>query len=188
MNDTYHHGNLKNELIENAIRIISEKGFDGLSLRRISAQCGVSHNAVYRHFESKERLIECCREHVTETLTENLKRSIEGLDNTDPETVNKLGYAYIQFYREHPTYFSFLYRNTSVKINFTMEYTKGNYPPFEVFRSVCRAITERRKMTYKEGLRRLVRYWSLMHGAISLMISPNVALDGEWDEILKDIF
>lgn len=41
MNDTYHHGNLKNELIENAIRIISEKGFDGLSLRRISAQCGL---------------------------------------------------------------------------------------------------------------------------------------------------
>ena len=56
MKEHYHHGNLKKELIEVGIKIISEEGFDHLSLRNISKQCGVSHNAIYRHFDNKEQI------------------------------------------------------------------------------------------------------------------------------------
>ena len=53
MKDSYHHENLKHDLIETAIGVISEKGFESLSLSGLSTLCGVSHNAVYRHFENK---------------------------------------------------------------------------------------------------------------------------------------
>ena len=77
MKDQYHHGNLKRDLIENAIQIISEYGFEQLSLRNIAKQCGVSHNAVYRHFESKEQLIDTCRNYVTDLLTEYLRNVVK---------------------------------------------------------------------------------------------------------------
>lgn len=188
MKEQYHHGNLKSELIEAGIRIISEEGFEKLSLRNISKQCGVSHNAVYRHFSSKEQMIDCCREHVTAGLTDDLQKAAEGLDWSAPDTVHALGYAYIDFYREHPFYFSFLYRSSSVKIIFSMEKIAGNYPPFEVFREICCVMAEHNGMTKEEALKRLVKYWSLMHGVISLLVSPNVELDGEWKDYLKDIF
>ena len=63
MKEHYHHGNLKNDLIENGIKIIAEKGTDALSLRGLSALCGVSHNAIYNHFDSKEKMIDACREY-----------------------------------------------------------------------------------------------------------------------------
>ena len=37
------------------------------------------------------------------------------------ENIRTLSYAYINFYIEHPTYYSFMYRNTYIKIEFTME-------------------------------------------------------------------
>lgn len=188
MKEHYHHGNLKNELIEHGIRIISEEGVDHLSLRNISRQCGVSHNAIYRHFDNKEHMIDCCRNYVTERLTEYLNESIAGLDISEVDTVNTLGYAYIRFYEEHPTYFSFLYRNSTLKITLSLEETEGNYPPFEIFRKVGCALVKRYGMTNEAGLKRLVQYWSMMQGVVSLIISPNVELDGEWKDYLKDFF
>lgn len=188
MKERYHHGNLKNELIEVGIRIISEEGFEHLSLRNISKQCGVSHNAIYRHFDDKEQMIDCCRAYVTETLTEYLNQSIAGLNLAEIDTLHTLGYAYIRFYKEHPTYFSFLYRNSSIRIVFTMDEIADNYPPYEVFRKVYLAIAERNGEAMEDGLKRLLRYWSLMHGAISLLISPNVEFPGDTEEYLKDFF
>ena len=64
MADQYHHGNLKSKLLEEAVTLISQDGLENLSLRRLATQCGVSHNAIYRHFDSKERLIDACRAYV----------------------------------------------------------------------------------------------------------------------------
>lgn len=188
MKEHYHHGNLKNELIEVGIKIISEEGFDHLSLRNISKQCGVSHNAIYRHFDDKEQMIDCCRLYVTETLTDYLNQSIAGLDPAQIDTLHTLGYAYIRFYKEHPTYFSFLYRNSSIRIVFTMDEIPENYPPYEVFRKAYLAIAEKKGESKEAGLKQLLRYWSLMHGAISLLISPNVELPDNTENYLKDFF
>lgn len=188
MKEHYHHGNLKSELIEVGIRIISEEGFEHLSLRNISRQCGVSHNAIYRHFDNKEQMIDCCRTYVTEMLTDYLNQTIAELDSSEIDTLHTLGYAYIRFYKEHPTYFSFLYRNSSVRIVFTMDEISENYPPYEVFRKVYLDIADRNGKTKEEGLKRLLQYWSLMHGVISLLISPNVEFPEDTEKYLKDFF
>lgn len=188
MKEHYHHGNLKNELIEVGIKIISEEGFEHLSLRNISRQCDVSHNAIYRHFDDKEQMIDCCRAYVTETLTDYLNKSISELNPVEIDTLHTLGYAYIHFYKEHPTYFNFLYRNSSIRIVFTMDEIQDNYPPYEVFRKVYLAIAKKNGESKENGLKQLLRYWSLMHGAISLLISPNVEFPGDTEDYLKDFF
>ena len=50
----YHHGNLKQALIEAGQLILIEKGLNGLSLRETAKAAGVSHTAPYRHFKDKE--------------------------------------------------------------------------------------------------------------------------------------
>lgn len=185
----YHHGNLKHDLIEFAIQTISEEGPERLSLRNISKQCGVSHNAIYRHFAGKDELMAACQEYVTECLTDFLIQAIEGKNEAEPETIKALSYAYITFFREHPTYFRFLYHSTApCKIIFTMDETEGNYPPFELFRKLATALTARYDMTKEAGLKRLVKYWAVMEGIISMMISSVVELDGDWTDYLENIF
>lgn len=186
MKDGYHHGNLKHDLIEAGIRIISEKGFDALSLRAVASLCGVSHNAVYRHFESKELLIAACREYVTERLVGELRAAIDGLPVSSGESLSILSAAYISFYQQHPTYYSFLYRNSGVKLIFSTEEREGNYPPLELFRRAYCACGEEKGWTAAETLTHLTRAWSLLHGLTALVISQNVEWDENWQKCLEN--
>ena len=69
-----------------------------------------------------------------------------------------------------------------------MDEIPDNYPPYEVFRKICLAIAKENKESKEEGLKHLLRYWSLMHGAISLLISPNVEFSESTEDYLKNIF
>ena len=51
---TYHHGNLKEELIACACRLCDRDGYTKLSIRSLAKESGVSQTAPYRHFETKE--------------------------------------------------------------------------------------------------------------------------------------
>ena len=56
---SYHHGNLKQELILCACRLCEEHGYESLSMRSIAKESGVSQTAPYRHFDTKESLYAC---------------------------------------------------------------------------------------------------------------------------------
>ena len=58
MADRYHHGNLRQALIDAGIKIINENGEEALSLRKAAAACDVSHAAPYAHFKDKDELLE----------------------------------------------------------------------------------------------------------------------------------
>ena len=53
---SYHHGNLKQELIDCACRLCERDGYTKLSIRSLAKESGVSQTAPYRHFETKETL------------------------------------------------------------------------------------------------------------------------------------
>ena len=55
--NTYHHGNLRDKILERAAEIIGEDGIEALSLRRIARDLGVSHGAPNRHFKSRAELL-----------------------------------------------------------------------------------------------------------------------------------
>ena len=54
----YHHGNLRQALIDAALQLIEEKGPTGFTLSEAAKQAGVTPAAVYRHYEGREDLIE----------------------------------------------------------------------------------------------------------------------------------
>lgn len=54
----YHHGNLRETLILAGENELSRLGPEALSLREIAKRAGVSHNAPYRHFKSKDELVQ----------------------------------------------------------------------------------------------------------------------------------
>lgn len=54
---TYHHGDLRNALIESAVALIRTHGPGAVSLREVAKLAGVSHTAPYRHFEDKHALL-----------------------------------------------------------------------------------------------------------------------------------
>ena len=186
---SYHHGNLRNELIEQAIAIVNDEGEQALSIRKVAGACGVSYAAPYAHFKNKEQLLSACREYVSKQFADFLSDSIAGKDITNPETLNILGNAYIEFFKLHPVYYNFIYNSKETcKMVLTLDEVKDNYPPFEVFRKVCLALTEGFGITREQGLAKLIKCWSVVHGATALIISPNVELDGDWSNYLSGLY
>ena len=54
---SYHHGDLRNALLEAARSILEEQDLSELSLRAVARRAGVSHAAPYRHFPNHEALL-----------------------------------------------------------------------------------------------------------------------------------
>lgn len=186
---SYHHGNLRNELIEKAIAIVNNEGEQGLSIRKVAGACGVTYAAPYSHFKSKEELLLACREYVSKQFADYLTKAIADNETFTPETLNILGNAYIEFFKAKPVYYHFIFNSKETcKMVLTLDEVKDNYPPFEVFRKVCLSLTKSYNLTKQQGLARLIKCWSIVHGATALIISPNVELDGDWSEYIKNLY
>lgn len=54
----YHHGNLRQAVLDRAAVVLRERGAAGLSLRELSADVGVSHAAPRRHFADRQALLD----------------------------------------------------------------------------------------------------------------------------------
>ena len=91
----YHHGDLRNALIEAGVRLIGEKGPGGFSLREAARAAGVSHTAPYRHFADRQALLEAVAADGFLALAEAMEKA--AADNPgDPVTqLRQAGRSYI---------------------------------------------------------------------------------------------
>jgi AcrR family transcriptional regulator len=97
----YHHGDLRNGLLESARTILEEESLAALTLRAVARKAGVSHAAPYRHFPNHEALL--------------VELSIEGFDElrdaiteaakapgSESDKIANIGAAYMRFVAQRP--------------------------------------------------------------------------------------
>ena len=93
----YHHGNLRNSLIEVGISLIHKEGVEHLSLRRVASLCGVSQAAPYAHFANKEALLDAMRAYANSTVhawrCQDAKQAVP--DEDDPKLLLEMGKRYV---------------------------------------------------------------------------------------------
>ncbi len=103
---TYHHGNLRQALIEAGVRLLSEAGPAAMSLRKVAIQAGVSHAAPYHHFKDKEALLAAVCERGFRDMTTAMKTA----DGEDPfEHLTTMGHAYLSYARSEPALYRFMF-------------------------------------------------------------------------------
>ncbi len=176
---SYHHGDLRNALIEAGIELINEKGITQFSLRKVAGICGVSHTAPYAHFKDIGALMAAMSEHVTRQFMDTLGAAAKG---QKPEAViGVLGRTYISFFAEHPNYFQFLFYNSDVTIDLDND-NADDYPPFKLFRDTVYATMG--SLPPAEKKKTLIALWSLVHGITALLTNKRIKYSGDWREIM----
>jgi AcrR family transcriptional regulator len=98
----YHHGDLRNALIEIAIELLGEEGTHGLSLRKIAQRAGVSHNAPYMHFADKEALLAAISEAGFRLLSIQVESAISRAGSSTREQLMAASNAYVNFAIDRP--------------------------------------------------------------------------------------
>src|SRR5947208_105774 len=92
----FHHGDLARGLQRAALRLIAEDGIESFTLRRVAEYAGVSHPALYRHYDSKEALLAALACDGFALLIRELKEAVA--EKSDPlDQFHAIGVAYIHF-------------------------------------------------------------------------------------------
>lgn len=108
--DQYHHGDLRNALLAAAGDMLAEEGIQGLSLRKLARQLGVSHNAPYQHFADKEALLAAIAAEGFRQLGEALDTAVSPIPPADPlQRLTAAGRSYVQFMAQYPFYLEVMF-------------------------------------------------------------------------------
>lgn len=194
MNDeTYHHENLREELIENGLKILDAEGYDGLSLRKVAKACGVSHTAPYRHFKDKEELIAAIAAKVLHQFNESLKAAITKYPDDVRSQVNEMGCAYVRFFVENPAYLRLLFfsdvgRQIDEKLangDETLEKPESTF--YDVLN---RYAAENSATDPADALERkalALGAWGLVHGITVLLVHGDFPYEGNYMELVRKI-
>jgi AcrR family transcriptional regulator len=94
---SYHHGNLRTALLEQAERTVREQGVQDLSLRELARAVGVSHGAPRRHFRDRQALLDALAEAGFARLGDDLRRAVDGAGEDFEARLGATAAAYVRF-------------------------------------------------------------------------------------------
>lgn len=104
----YHHGNLKEALIEAAQRFIAERGLGGFTLADAAKLVGVTPAALYRHFRGRDALVAEVAFRGYDELAKRLGRALQS-EGTPLERFTRMGEAYLAFAEQEPGFYAAMF-------------------------------------------------------------------------------
>jgi len=94
--ETYHHGDLRAELLARAPEMIADHGLEEFTLRALARRIGVTHGAVYRHFSDKRALLVALALIGHADLSQNLNRA-GSVDNDIEGSITTMASSYVRW-------------------------------------------------------------------------------------------
>jgi AcrR family transcriptional regulator len=105
----YHHGDLRRVLLDAALQLIGEGGAEAVSVREAARRAGVSPGAPFRHFPSRDALMQAVAEEAQRRFRTEIETALAGAPAGDPlGRFRCLGLAYLRWAMRNPTHFEII--------------------------------------------------------------------------------
>lgn len=168
----YHHGRLKDALIEAARSLVAERGPAGFTLAELAKLVGVTGAAPYRHFTDRNAV-----------MTELARRGFElfgqrlagAWDNGRPEPVSalkRMGAAYLAFAREEPGLYSAMFSNVGTLA--APDAGAAADKALALLRIACDAVLRTRGGNPANARQLAFEIWAMSHGVAMLAIAGHL--------------
>lgn len=165
LNSPYHHGNLRQALLEAALIILEKEGEAGLGLRDLARAVGVSAAAPYRHFDSRAALLEA----LAVTGFQRFSAAMEAVASSNPaDPMAAMGKTYVLFALSNANLF---------RLMFSPQLKKDGRPglrmaadaAFDTLRHVVSG-------DMQTGRIKALAAWAKVHGLSILLLDGQIAL------------
>ncbi len=178
----YHHGDLHEALLQAAKRVAERDGINGLTLRAVAREAGVSHAAPSHHFGDVTGLLSELAAIGFKIFTEKLGAAVRSETAPDAAAARKAS-AYVAFARENPCMFQLMFRG---------ERLDQDRPALQeasdaAFHKLAELVAARRhedvvpeRLTLEQAAD-IARIWSMVHGFAMLY------LDGRLTPIMEGL-
>lgn len=166
----YHHGNLREALIQATLDLIAAKGPSGFTVAEAARLAGVSPAAPYRHFRDAEALLAEVAVRGFERLEEALTRAWAGGQSNLLSGFEALGRAYLRFAREQSAYYAAMFE-TNLAVDVHPGLQTASDRAFGVLRDAAdRLAAGLPREKRPPALMVALHIWTLSHGIASLFV------------------
>jgi AcrR family transcriptional regulator len=175
----YHHGELRQTLIEAARRLIHERDGNDFSLTDACRAAGVSTAAPYRHFADKTAIINAVVAQGFADMTARFHAATAPFAKGAPERIVAVGEAYLGFAIGEPALFRMMFSQKATSSDDNPVTRNGKACFGIVVQEVVDYCTIHRVSGNAQTI--AVQLWTLVHGAAGLTI------DGDYAKVSPDI-
>ena len=169
---SYHHGNLKQELIDCACRLCERDGYTKLSIRSLAKESGVSQTAPYRHFKTKEVLY-------ASVATEGFKKLSKAFHVDANKKITKkhlveIGCKYIEFGLKNANTYDLMFGTAVGNFADYPELLESANSSYENFRS---SFSKLANDSDEVIAFKCITLWSMVHGLVGILRKVQVIGD-----------
>jgi AcrR family transcriptional regulator len=175
--DRYHHGDLRNALIDAAVAGARLHGPGAVVLRDVARQVGVSHNAGYRHFASRDELLGAVAARGLAELAQAMEEALAAVPpGPEPVAVARarlraVGRAYVSYALAEPGMFMTMWSGAGHPD--TADLATRGAGGLDAYQLLNRALDDLVRVGGLPPSRRPyseIAAWSAVHGLASLLI------------------
>jgi AcrR family transcriptional regulator len=171
----YHHGNLKEALVQAALGLIAEKGPSGFTFVEAARAAGVSPAAPYRHYKDRDQLL---ADVASRGFTAFEAALIRAWDDGKPhpfDAMERLGQAYLDFARSEPAYYAAMFES-GIPAGGTPELRLAGDRAFAVLRQAAERLVELAPAERRPpAMMVALHMWTMAHGIASLFVRADGA-------------
>jgi AcrR family transcriptional regulator len=162
---------VKASILQSAWKLVSEEGWQALSIRRIAEAIEYSVPVIYDHFANKEAILLEFTRQGFQLLNDEMVKAKKRY--TDPEKqIEAMAYSYWEFAFEHRAYYQVMYGlgmpscDTVNKVSEVGEFTGHILQP-------VKDVIATSRNTGIDPVLKLQTFWSLLHGLVSINMMNN---------------
>jgi AcrR family transcriptional regulator len=164
----YHHGNLKDALIQAALELIASKGPTGFTFAEAARSAGVSPAAPYRHFRDRDDLMADVARRGFERFADELAKAWNDGRPEPFAAFQQLGRAYLAFARAEPAYYAAMFES-GLPLDSNPDLHALADRAFGILRQASEALSARLPAKNRPpALMMALHVWSFTHGIASL--------------------
>jgi AcrR family transcriptional regulator len=164
----FHHGNLRQALIDGALVILGKEGQGAITLREVARRAGVTHAAPYRHFDGKEALLAAVAEEGFHQLRHDMESAGAG-EGDALDRLQRFGEAYLRFALRNPAHYRLMYGPEFAHRAAHGALQEASRRAFLLLLDAVRECQEARLVRDGDPVHVGLSMWSMVHG-LSLLI------------------
>lgn len=174
-NPTYYGGDLRRDLLEEALRLIAQEGPSAVSLRSLARRLGVSHAAPANHFPDKAALFTAIAVEgfrlLAQAITDGARQL--GPDATAGQRFRAAGRAYTGFALAHPAHFAVMWQRDLLHED-DPELAEAGDTTFELLLGSVRDIQSEGWAAGRDPQAVAYLAWSVVHGLAALWLGGSL--------------
>ena len=156
-----HREDLRGELLAAAVALVEREGHEGLSMRKLADEVGVSPGAPYHHFADRRALLTAVALEGYRAML-NLTAVSEGGGEDARGNLFNTFVSFIRFAEEHPHMFTLMYESELVRPKLSPELAGAQEVGFQFLRALVAKVTGH--LTEDERAVRIATIWSAVFG------------------------